>query len=341
MQQLLEMLTYKRPHLSNTEVEFITKYLEPLQTHDNVQSYTTDDAGNIFVSTNLLSHTLFTAHVDTVHSKDGKQVVTYDKNIQLVYLDDKAALATNCLGADDTAGMWLMLEMIDAGVPGTYAFFRGEERGGIGSSHAAKTDPEFFKFFHRAIAFDRRSDCSVITHQGYGRCCSDDFAAALATAINGASTTVTLRPDSTGVFTDTANLTDLIGECTNVSCGYDAEHSVNESLDLEYLQNLRDALLLVDFEQLPTKRKPGEDDPADYHYRGAWWTDYDKHGLYVSTDTKAVMRMRYSELVKWVRKNSVEDIAEVISELVDQIDMMQEEQLDYGLDNFNHLEDAA
>ena len=31
MKQLLEMLTYKRPHLSQTEADFIAKYIAPLQ----------------------------------------------------------------------------------------------------------------------------------------------------------------------------------------------------------------------------------------------------------------------------------------------------------------------
>lgn len=339
MKQLLEMLTYKRPHGSQTEMDFIAKYIEPLQSHPNVESYTTDEAGNIYVATDVLSRTMFTAHVDTVHSKDGFQVVTHDKNINLVYLDDKAALATNCLGADDTAGMWLMMQMIDHAVPATYVFFRGEERGGIGSRHAAQHRPDYFSFFDRAIAFDRRADCSVITHQGWSRCCSDAFAEALATAINAASTTVTLRPDDTGVFTDTANLTDLIGECTNISCGYEAEHSVNETLDLEYLGALRDALLGVDFSKLPRSRKPGEVDPAD-NWNGYNWTNYGSNS-YGFPLTEDVLKMKYTQLVKWVKKTSAEDVAEVIYDLIDQVNLLQDQQLDYGLDDFNHLEDAA
>lgn len=321
MQRLLQMLTHKRPHESVTEGLFIRKYIEPLASHDNVVNYYCDEVGNVFVTTDFASKTLFTAHVDTVHSTDGFQVVTHDANINLIYLDDKAALATNCLGADDTAGMWLMLEMIDAGVPGTYAFFRGEERGGIGSRYAAQNDAEFLKQFDRAVAFDRRGTGNVITHQAGGRCCSDEFALSLAEALT--KHHVMYAPCPNGVFTDTANLTSLIGECTNLSCGYDHEHSVNETLDAEHLINMRDALLKVDWESLPVIREKGEVDPYEYGY-SSWGV-----GDYMYQDTERVTRMKYVELVKWVRKSSVEDIAEVISDLVDQLDLAREEMLVY------------
>lgn len=333
MQTLLTMLTYKRPHGSATELQFIETYLQPLGEHPNVVSYDTDEVGNIFVTTDPNSKTLFTAHVDTVHSKDGFQVVTHDKNIGLVYIDDKAALATNCLGADDTAGMWLLLEMIDHGVPGTYAFFRGEERGGIGSRHAAQTHADFFMQFDRAIAFDRRGTGDVITHQAGGRCCSSEFAAALADQLS-------LRgldycPADTGVFTDTANLTDLIGECTNVSCGYDSEHSVNETLDVEHLVALRDALIHAEWEGLPTKRAKGEIDPEDYNYMlgGSWFKDYDKYGGWKSTNE--VMQMNFKDLVKYVKKADPEDVAEVIYDLIDRVYAMEDRFLSYD------MEDAA
>jgi Peptidase family M28 len=322
MQQLLQMLTYKRPHQSATEAAFIAKFIEPLAQHPQVIDYYCDEIGNVFVTTHPASKTLFTAHVDTVHSKDGMQVVTHDANINLIYLDDKAALATNCLGADDTAGMWLMLQMIDAGVPGTFAFFRGEERGGIGSRHAAQHNADFFKQFDRAIAFDRRGTGDVITHQAGGRCCSDEFASALADQL--CAHNVTYAPCNGGVFTDTANLTDLIGECTNLSCGYDMEHSVNETLDAEHLLHMRDALVSIDWEGLPTKRGKGEVDPDEYNYNS--WGSFSSYSF---PDTEKVTRMKYTELVKWVRKSSVEDIAEVIYDLIDQIDMVQDEMLDY------------
>lgn len=327
LNQLLAMHTYKRPHGSEYEQKFIDRFIAPLESHANVIDYEQDASGNIWVTTSYSANTLFTAHVDTVHSTTGIQKVTYDANLNLLYIDQEAAKTTNCLGADDTAGMWLLLNMIEAGVPGTFVFFRGEERGGIGSSWAAKNKPDYLKDFHRAIAFDRRGQTSVISHQGYGRCCSDEFALALSFAVNATEKDVTLRPDSTGVFTDTANLTDLIGECTNVSCGYEAEHTPHENLDVEYLFKLLDALLLVDFEALPTTRKPGEQDPADWGY-GSQWGSLDRG--FVMGETEKVAKMSYNSVVKWIRKTNIEDVAEVICDLVDRIDMLEEQQLDFA-----------
>lgn len=331
---LLAMLTYKRPHKSIHEQKFIDRFLAPLETHANVIDFEQDESGNIWVTTDYNSNTLFTAHVDTVHRTDGIQTITYDGNLNIVYIDQEGAKTTNCLGADDTAGMWLLLQMIDAGVAGTYAFFRGEECGGIGSSWAAKNRCEYLKDFDRAIAFDRRGQTSVISHQGMGRCCSDDFAQALAQAVNLTGMGVTLRPDNTGVFTDTANLTDLIGECTNVSCGYESEHTPHEMLDVEYLFKLLDSLLAMDFEALPSIRKPGEVDPADWRGYGtmSWDGNYGYDGGYVMAETNQVAAMSYTQLVKWIRKTNIEDIAEVMFDLIDRVNMLEEQQLDFNED---------
>ena len=54
------------------------------------------------------------------------------------------------------AGIWLLLEMIDAGVPGVYALHYGEERGGVGSSglaehHAGETVAQTLALFYQGI----------------------------------------------------------------------------------------------------------------------------------------------------------------------------------------------
>ena len=62
-----------------------------------------------------------------------------------------------------------------------------------------------------------------------------------------------------GVFTDTANFVSIIPECTNISCGYANEHVNMECQDLHHLERLGEAVLLVDWEALPTKRDPDAD----------------------------------------------------------------------------------
>ena len=235
---LIEMLRYRRPAGSKSERAFITRFIDVLP------GVIRDGFGNRLVRVGEGSPILWSAHTDTVHRAEGMQKLTIDQGrIQ--------AVNSNCLGADDTVGCFLLIEMIKAGVPGLYIFHREEEIGGNGSRHIARSTPEVLDGIDFAIAFDRKGYDSVISHQ-FGRCCSDDFAKALA-GVLGAG----YRPDATGVFTDTANYTELIAECTNVSCGYFNEHTPIESVDIAFVRQLLDTLLAADFSGLVATRKPG------------------------------------------------------------------------------------
>jgi hypothetical protein len=59
------------------------------------------------------------------------------------------------------------------------------------------------------------------------------------------------------VYTDTAEFVTVIPECTNISVGYDREHSDKESLDILHFYALSKAVLKVKWDQLPTEREPG------------------------------------------------------------------------------------
>jgi hypothetical protein len=160
------------------------------------------------------------------------------------------------LGADDGAGI-AILSVLMRSVPAYYVFCRGEERGGVGSKYIAEHFPELLGAFDRAIAFDRRGYSDVITHQFGGRCCSDAFAEALSDSLNDQG--LLYMPCDGGVYTDTAEFTDFIPECTNISVGYDHEHSDREVLDGEYLKQLCAAALKVDWDSLPVDRELGDD----------------------------------------------------------------------------------
>ena len=49
---------------------------------------------------------------------------------------------------------------------------------------------------------------------------------------------------------------DCVPECVNVSVGYYNEHTSRESLDLTYLLKLSEAVLIIDWNSLPTVRNP-------------------------------------------------------------------------------------
>lgn len=250
---LLDMLRYRRPHASRTEEKFINRFLMPLDPY-------VDEEGNLIISIGS-SNVMWSCHTDTVHREEGKQLITA--------VDGLVALApgskSNCLGADDTAGVWLMHQMITFGIPGLYIFHRGEEVGGIGSRAIAKENPEYLQGIDIAIALDRKGTGDIITHQGT-RCCSDAFAASLAEQLTG----FTASPN--GIFTDTANYTDLIAECTNLSVGYGGAHGPNECLDMWFLDSLFQELCDLDTTKLVVSRKAGEDD-VDYGYN--WRKTYD------------------------------------------------------------------
>lgn len=269
MPSIHEMLTYRRPAGSGTERAFIARFIEP------VTGAYQETNRNWIVVTDPESTVLFSCHTDTVHREEGYQTIRNTDGI--LRLSKRArSIGSNCLGADDTAGCWIMLELIAAGIPGTYVFHFGEERGGIGSSALALRYPDWLKRFTHAIAFDRRGTADVITHQAGGRCASDAFADAFAGRLHDAGLPG-YRSSPDGIFTDTANYTDLIGECTNVSVGYQFEHSTSECLDLDHLFRLRDALVRMNWSDLPCKREPGESDP-DYGFgwwRSAAWSKHD------------------------------------------------------------------
>ena len=158
------------------------------------------------------------------------------------------------------------MHLLHGGVAGYYIFTQGEECGGIGARHVSK-DTTLLSQFDRAIAFDRRGIDSVITHQGFGRCCSDTFAQALADELSSGNVLMYLG-DDTGVYTDTAEFVDVIPECTNISVGYNYEHTLKEELNIHHFVALADAVLTVPWDALPTDR-----DPTVYESKWGKWDD--------------------------------------------------------------------
>lgn len=263
---LARALSLARPHASITTMEFTTWIFKHLPKHLLGAAWL-DDACNLHVDARTQDHhrTLFTAHVDTVHRVAGPNKIR--KTATKWYADGAA------LGADDGVGCALLMHLIHSGIPAYYIFTQGEECGGIGAKHIAKEHQDLLAQFDRAIAFDRRGTDSVISHQGYGRCCSDAFAQGLADAFNATNDNLMYAPDDTGVYTDTAEFTDIIPECTNISCGYYFEHGDKEELDMLHFDQLGAAVVLVAWDSLPTERDPKVTEYKDdgyASYMGKW-----------------------------------------------------------------------
>src|ERR1035437_2190136 len=242
------------------------------------KGYKVDSFGNYFIEIGK-SKTCFTCHLDTAdwYQKD----VTHRFENGYVKTD-----GNSILGADDKAGMVVMLYMIEKKIPGFYFFFIGEEVGCQGSSKLAagllkaKINGTLNEYpFDKVISFDRRGTNSIITHQMFGRSCSDEFATELSRQLNIADPTFIYEPDDSGIMTDSAQFMELIPECTNISVGYYNEHTHNESQDMEHLQNLCRAAIKIKWDELPIKRDPSdiEDDDAFDTYLTYGYYDKTKH----------------------------------------------------------------
>jgi len=215
-----------------------------------------DPIGNYYMKIGQ-SDTMFTCHLDTATSKKVKVNHLFENE------DDEAKqtfISTDgrtILGADDKAGVLIMLNMIENKVPGLYYFFIGEEKGTVGSNGILEADPKFFESYKKCIAFDRRGYGSIITKQYGSSCCSPEFAEALVKEMAKATGT-TFKEDPTGVYTDSAVFMDIIPEVTNISVGYFNEHSGQEFQNMTYLEWLCAAVIEVNWESLPIKRDPME-----------------------------------------------------------------------------------
>lgn len=236
-----------------------------------------DAHGNTWAQVGEDNGVVFTAHLDTVHRTPGTQELFILDLDQGTFIGADHEGKETVLGADDAAGIFLMTEMMKAGVAGKYMFFIGEECGGIGSSAFVRDNPDFSA--NVVVSFDRRGTGSVITHQGGWETCSPQFGAALAKALNqNGAGTLAYHTDDGGLYTDSREFAEIVPECTNVSVGYFHEHTAKETLNLTHLLNLRDALLKIEWGKLPVHRVPVSDVAwdADWAGRSSTWYDVPK-----------------------------------------------------------------
>ena len=255
-QKFLELTNRTYPH--GTEQDLF--HLLP----DNLE---TDEFGNKFIYIGENPSTMFTCHLDTASSRVDEVRHKFDGNY--IKTDGRTIL-----GADDKAGCVILLNMIEHKIKGLYYFFLGEERGCVGSRQVSskhKTNP--IPSINKVISFDRRGTNSVITHQLGGRCCSEKFGRALSIELNKNSEDFKYTNDSTGIYTDSAQFTDIYPECTNISVGYYDEHSTSERQDIVHLRKLSEACLSVDWNNLPIDRSTNDHGYEPYETDEDWNID--------------------------------------------------------------------
>ena len=290
---LLEMLRYRRQADSKSHRKFQKRFLVPVFGQP-------DEFGNYMrvVGDNPKPRIAFMAHHDSVHRGDGMQRLIVS-NDQVMLASDKES---NCLGADCATGVWLMLEMIVAGVSGRYVVHADEESGGIGARRLVRTNPAWLAETDFAISFDRKGYNEIITHQYGSRTCSDEFARDLGELLGGGWVA-----DDTGVFTDSACYESDIPECTNISVGYLRQHSPNETQCLYHAAALRDALIAADWASLTPYRDPITaplpTDATESTYRGETLHDLVWEHAELAADYLLELGVDAREFAEYVRTN--------------------------------------
>jgi len=257
---LYKILKTKRPTGDlKQNIQFTTWLLKK----NGIRGYIFDAMGNITVDVpntdGTPSRIAFTCHTDTVDNKIG------DNTLHISPDGFVSVLGGGVLGADDGAGMYILMEMILEQVPGRYIFFATEEQGRIGSQAYAM--PDHIKI---CISFDRKGTDNLITHQMGERGCSDAFANSLIAEL--AQQGLPFVKDPTGSFTDSYSFFTKVPECINLSCGYYNQHTKQEKLDVKFVEDLLDSLINIDWDSLVVERDPtmqvydsyGDDDGWDW-----------------------------------------------------------------------------
>ena len=296
------MIRTCRPARTKSERKFIGKYIVPT-------GALPDEFGNYVLRIGA-DPVMWSCHTDTVHKNGGVQSVMIKDD----YICLPRGSPSNCLGADCTTGVWLMLQMIKAGKEGLYIFHRDEEIGGKGSRFISEKTPKLLDGIKYAIAFDRFGTTSVITEQMAEKCASKEFAESIFPFLPQG-----YKVDDGGTFTDTANYTDLISECTNLSVGYYNQHMKTETQSISHMFQLRDAMLNLDVSKLVASR--ALDDKGDtWKYQSTYYSSayYESRygGQYTGGyeeeehDSQNLDNLSMSRLVK----QYPDDIADILEE---------------------------
>ena len=248
---LQEMLTYKRKPHTDSIKKFCSIYLHPVFGFP-------DKHGNYELIVGDNPTTVFAAHYDSVHNDNGRQNVVIRSGVARLHKNSKS----NCLGADCATGIWLILEMIEAGIEGVYVVHAEEETGCIGSGHLVASNPWWLSQVTAVISFDRKGQEDIITHQMGLRTASDKFAQSLAAILG-----MDHKADPTGSYTDSNEYASIVPECTNLAVGYLNQHSSSEIQDLNYAAKLRNAFVKADWSKLVIDRDP---ETEEYLYDQTW-----------------------------------------------------------------------
>ena len=219
-----------------------------------------DAIGNIWLTIGKPNNVLIVGHTDTVDNKlvvRDKPLLSTSEGILSLDIEKINTWPREerpyCLGADDGAGIALMLCLIASSKEATYLFTIGEEVGCVGAKWVVKNTPELLEPFDFCLEVDRKGITEIITDQSPGMCASDEFSLALADQLG-----MDHSPSPNGIYTDNAEFSGLISECVNIAAGYYNQHHLEETQDLLYLDELFLNMLELKFNDFEAFREAGD-----------------------------------------------------------------------------------
>lgn len=252
--------------------------------------------------------------------------VSVDGNVAYLDMTKEANKGVGCLGADDGAGLAVMLYLLRKGVLGGYCFTTGEECGGIGAEQVLKQAEPFLKYYKVSVEIDRRGESEIIATQSAGECASVEFTDWLCKELDMGHKTSHL-----GSYTDVATFAEVIPENVNIAAGYINAHSTNEELNLEYIDQLAEKLAQVDWSKAPIKRKEGDFGYKNKYSYGAYYDPDFGYGYSTAKRTHSKTKVAdtyYDEL---------EDIAKIALQDKDFLEYL----LSVGVNSYRELDDAS
>lgn len=197
-------------------ITFLTSYLYTLPGVE----LTEDTYGNLYAKKgDAESYPCIVSHMDQVqrtHSKDFKAIETRD----IIFGYSARNHQFEGLGADDKNGIFMALQALRKYDCIKAVFFKEEEIGCNGSSHAEMT---FFDDCRYVIQCDRRGNSDLISNIGYTDLCSGKFIQDIAPEKWG-------YKEEHGAMTDVETLKErgLSVSAVNMSCGYYNPHTDEE-----------------------------------------------------------------------------------------------------------------
>ena len=246
-ERLLEVLSI--PSVFGRE-ELVRNYITDFAIKNGIKVMV-DDKGNIYLTKGSEKMTegeyypCVVAHMDTVHKMQESLVDSNErlKIVESVYEKETDTVQTILtarmpntdtkagIGGDDKCGVFVCLEMLEHFDVMKAAFFVEEEIGMKGSKEA---DEDFFKDVGYAIQFDAPSD-NWITETCSGVKLFDSDFKGLITETLGDNGYTNFSYDP---FTDVNQLAQKFDFCClNLGCGYHRQHSVDEYVVVEEVEN--------------------------------------------------------------------------------------------------------